>query len=77
MGAGFTSDLFEPNKRGSDLSLYLLAPSLGMTFGPIAGGFLVRYTTWPWCFYFVSIVAGAVQIFGLPFFRETYAPILL
>ncbi|PYH33093.1 putative MFS transporter [Aspergillus neoniger CBS 115656] len=77
MGAGFTSDLIEPNKRGSALSLYLLAPSLGMTFSPIAGGFLVQYTTWPWCFYFVSIVAGAVQVFGLPFFRETYAPVLL
>lgn len=77
MGAGLTTDLFEPNKRGSALSLYLLAPSLGMTVGPIAGGFLVQYTTWPWRFYLVSLVAGAVQVFGLPFFRETYAPILL
>lgn len=77
MGAGLTTDLFEPDKRGSALSLYLLAPSIGMTVSPIAGGFLVQYTTWPWCFYLVSLVAGAVQILGLPFFRETYAPALL
>ncbi|RDK37293.1 MFS transporter [Aspergillus phoenicis ATCC 13157] len=77
MGAGLTTDLFEPDKRGSALSIYLLAPSIGMTVSPIAGGFLVQYTAWPWCFYLVSLVAGAVQILGLPFFRETYAPVLL
>ena len=45
--------------------------------GPIAGGFLVQYTSWRWCFYVVSIAGGAVQILGFPLFRETYAPVLL
>ena len=50
---------------------------MGIVVGPIAGGFLVQYTSWRWCFYVVSIVGGAVQLFGFPFFRETYAPVLL
>ena len=41
------------------------------------GGFLVQYMSWQWCFYVVSIAGGAVQVLGLPFFRETYAPVLL
>ena len=48
-----------------------------MVLGPITGGFLVQYTSWRWCFYVVSIAGAAVQVFGLPFFRETYPPVLL
>lgn len=54
-----------------------MAPLVGGLIGPIAGGFLDQYTSWPWVFYAVSIAGGAVQIFGLPFFHETYAPVLL
>lgn len=54
-----------------------MAPLIGVVIGPIVGGFLVQYTHWQWCFYVVSIIGGAVQVFGLPFFRETYAPVLL
>lgn len=57
--------------------MYTLALLVGVVAGPIAGGFLVQYTSWRWCFYVVSIAGGAVQVIGLPFFRETYAPVLL
>ena len=57
--------------------MYTLAPLVGIVVGPIAGGFLVQYTSWRWCFYVVSIAGGAVQILGFPSFRETYAPVLL
>ncbi|OOF98554.1 hypothetical protein ASPCADRAFT_162116 [Aspergillus carbonarius ITEM 5010] len=77
IGSGITSDLFVPQERGKALAIYALAPLFGMAVGPIAGGFLVQHTTWPWCFYLVSVMGGAVQILGLPFFRETYAPVLL
>ncbi|KAL4795383.1 major facilitator superfamily domain-containing protein [Aspergillus venezuelensis] len=59
------------------IALFTLAPLLGIVIGPIAGSFLVQYVSWRWCFYVVSIVGGATQILGLPFFRETYAPVLL
>ncbi|KAH8433974.1 putative MFS transporter [Aspergillus melleus] len=77
IGSGINADLFTPRERGQALAVYTLAPLAGVAIGPIAGGFLVQYTSWRWCFYVVSIAGGAIQIFCLPFFRETYAPILL
>lgn len=54
-----------------------MAPLVGGLVGPITGGYLVEYISWPWCFYVISIAGGAVQILGFPFFHETYAPVLL
>ena len=77
IGSGINADLFRPHERGQTIAVYTLAPLVGVAVGPFAGGFLVQYTSWPWCFYVVSIAGGAVQVFGFPFFRETYAPVLL
>ena len=40
--------------------------------GPIAAGFIVRYSTWRWGFYAVSIADAVVQIAASLLFRETY-----
>lgn len=77
IGSGINADLFRPHERGQAIAVYTLAPLVGVVVGSIAGGFLVQYTSWRWCFYVVSIAGGAVQVFGFPFFRETYAPVLL
>jgi len=34
-------------------------------------------TTWRWCFWSTSIVDAGIQVLGLVFLRETYAPKLL
>lgn len=77
IGSGINADLFRPHERGQAIAVYTLAPLIGIVVGPISGGFLVQYTSWRWCFYVVSIAGGAIQVFGFPFFRETYAPVLL
>ncbi|CAD6593498.1 MAG: hypothetical protein ASARMPRED_007577 [Alectoria sarmentosa] len=77
IGSGINADLFRPHERGQAIAVYTLAPLVGIVVGPIAGGFLVQYTSWRWCFYVVSIAGGTIQIFGFPFFRETYVPVLL
>lgn len=77
IGSGINADLFRPHERGQAIAVYTLAPLFGVVVGPIAGGFLVQYTSWRWCFYVVSIAGGAVQVFGFPIFRETYAPALI
>ncbi|RMZ91598.1 hypothetical protein DV736_g1195, partial [Chaetothyriales sp. CBS 134916] len=77
IGSGINADLFRPRERGQAIAVYTLAPLIGVVAGPIAGGFLVQYTSWRWCFYVISIAGGAVQILGIPFFHETYAPVLL
>lgn len=77
IGSGVNADLFRPHERGKAIAVYVMAPLLGGLVGPIAGGFLDQYVSWPWCFYVISIAGGAVQVIGLPFFHETYAPVLL
>ena len=45
--------------------------------GPIAGGFISEHTTWRWAFHATSIADALIQISGLFFLRETYAPKIL
>ncbi|KAJ5771769.1 MFS multidrug transporter [Penicillium odoratum] len=77
IGGGVLSDCFLPEQRGKSLAIYSLAPLLGPAVGPIAGGFIAENVTWRWVFWSVSIADAAVQIGGLFFLRETYAPKLL
>src|SRR5437764_13708298 len=50
---------------------------LGPAIGPIAGGFITEKTTWRWMFYATSIADAIIQLSGLFFLQETYAPTLL
>lgn len=77
LGGGVLSDLFTAEQRGRAISIYSLAPLLGPAVGPIAGGFITENTTWRWVFYATTIVDGLIQIMGLFFLQETYAPVLL
>jgi len=77
LGGGVLSDLFTAEERGRAISIYSLAPLLGPAVGPIAGGFVTEKTTWRWIFYATTIADGLIQIMGLFFLQETYAPVLL
>ncbi|KAH8431505.1 MFS transporter [Aspergillus melleus] len=77
VGGGVLSDCFKPEERGKSIAIYSLAPLLGPAVGPIAGGFIAENTTWRWVFYSTSIADGVIQVAGLFFLRETYAPKIL
>ncbi|KAA6408368.1 MAG: MFS multidrug transporter [Lasallia pustulata] len=77
LGGGVLSDCWRAEERGRSISIYSLAPLLGPAVGPIAGGFITENTTWRWAFWATSIADGMIQISGLFFLRETYAPKLL
>ncbi len=77
VGGGVLSDLFMAEERGKAISIYSLAPLLGPAIGPIAGGFIAEKTTWRWVFYATTIADGVIQLTGLFFLQETYAPVLL
>ncbi|KAH7390795.1 MFS multidrug transporter-like protein [Phaeosphaeria sp. MPI-PUGE-AT-0046c] len=77
IGGGVLSDTFFPEERGRAISIYSLAPLLGPSIGPIAGGFISQHTTWRWCFYSTTIFTAVVQCFGFFLLQETYAPKLL
>ncbi|KIJ54785.1 hypothetical protein M422DRAFT_200684 [Sphaerobolus stellatus SS14] len=77
IGGGLVGDLFAPADRGHAVAVYSLAPILGPVIGPVTGAWVAQLTTWRWIFWSTSIVCGVVQVFGLIFLRETYAPVLL
>jgi MFS family permease len=77
IGGGILSDCWKAEERGKSISIYDLAPLLGPAVGPIVGSFITENTTWRWAFYATSIAGLVIQIFGLLFLKETYAPTLL
>jgi multidrug resistance protein len=77
IGGGVLADLFTPEERGKAISLYSLTPLLGPAVGPIAGAFIAENTTWRWIFYSTTIADALIQLAGLFFLKETYAPVLL
>ncbi|KZF20237.1 MFS multidrug transporter [Xylona heveae TC161] len=77
VSGGVISDLFTADQRGRAVSLYALMPLLAPAVGPIAGGFITEYSSWRWAFYATSIADAVVQVIGLFFLQETYAPVLL
>ncbi|KAJ5219653.1 MFS multidrug transporter [Penicillium chermesinum] len=77
VGGGVLADCFRPEERGKSVSMYSLAPLLGPAVGPIAGGFIAERTTWRWVFYATSIADACIQVIGLFFLRESYAPVIL
>ena len=77
IGGGILADCFHPEQRGKAIAIYSLAPLIGPAAGPIAGGFISQNTTWRWAFWAVTIADAVVQIFGIFFLQETWAPKLL
>ncbi|KAK9427602.1 major facilitator superfamily domain-containing protein [Lipomyces doorenjongii] len=77
IGGGVLGDTWRAHERGKSLAVYSLAPLLGPAVGPIAGGFIVENSTWRWVFYATSIADAAIQVSGVFFLRETYAPKIL
>ncbi|KZV76811.1 MFS polyamine transporter [Peniophora sp. CONT] len=77
IGGGVIGDLFTPEHRGQAIAIYSLAPLIGPVVGPIAGAWIAEKSTWRWVFWATTIVDAAIQVLGLFYLRETYAPVLL
>ncbi|KAI0084550.1 MFS polyamine transporter [Irpex rosettiformis] len=77
IGGGVLGDCWNPEERGKAVALYSLAPLLGPVVGPVAGAWIAEKSTWRWVFWSTSIVDGGIQLLGLFFLQETFAPILL
>jgi multidrug resistance protein len=74
---GQIADIFSASERGMAMGLFALAPFLGPTIGPIAGGFLGQSKGWKWVEGLMAIFSGVMWLLGLVFVPETYAPVLL
>ncbi|XP_006462371.1 hypothetical protein AGABI2DRAFT_186299 [Agaricus bisporus var. bisporus H97] len=72
IGAATLADMFEPAERGTKMGVYYMAPLLGPALGPIIGGALTSGLGWRSIFWFLTIVAGAIWMAFLLFFRDTF-----
>ncbi|KAF5364870.1 hypothetical protein D9757_013047 [Collybiopsis confluens] len=77
VGGGVLGDVWKPEERGRAIAVYSLAPLMGPVIGPIAGAWIAERTTWRWVFWSTSIVDAGIQVAGLFFLQETFAPVLL
>ncbi|EIW57767.1 MFS polyamine transporter [Trametes versicolor FP-101664 SS1] len=77
IGGGVLGDLWKPEERGQAIALYSLAPLLGPVIGPTCGAWIAQRSTWRWVFWSTTIVDGFIQVLGLFFLKETFAPVLL
>lgn len=77
IAGGVIADLFDPLTRGLALGLYVVAPFLGPSIGPIVGGFIAEAGGWRWVQGFLAILSGAQWILTLILLPETYPPVLL
>ncbi|KAJ7278789.1 major facilitator superfamily domain-containing protein [Mycena rebaudengoi] len=77
IGGGVLGDIWDAEQRGRAMAIYSLAPLLGPVFGPICGAWIAKRSTWRWVFWSTSIMDLGVQILGILYLRESYAPFLL
>ncbi|KAI5120744.1 hypothetical protein M0805_007818 [Coniferiporia weirii] len=77
VGGAILGDCWHPEERGQAVTLYSLAPLLGPVIGPLCGAWVAEKSTWRWVFWSTSIADGFLQVLGLLFLKETFAPLLL
>lgn len=70
-------DLFESEKRGSAMSLIMLAPLIGGAAGPAISGVIAQTLGWRWILFIAAGLAACCQILFLTCFRETYSLYIL
>ncbi|KAG2146605.1 major facilitator superfamily domain-containing protein [Suillus bovinus] len=75
-GRGVVSDLFSERDRASAMALYYVGPLIGPVVGPVIGGFIVESVGTRYDFYVVVAICGVAAVIGIPFLRESYAPII-
>ena len=65
------SEVSSPEKRGRMMGLISFVWGVSSVLGPILGGFIVTYLTWPWVFY-INLPVGALAVFFiLRYFQES------
>ncbi|OAL01596.1 MFS general substrate transporter [Phaeosphaeriaceae sp. SRC1lsM3a] len=70
-------DIFESEKRGSAMSLIMLAPLIGGAIGPAISGAIAQTLGWRWVLVMAAGLAFLCEVLFLTCFRETYKMTIL
>lgn len=73
LGAAIVTEAFPPQERGKALGVIGTIVSLGVIFGPVAGGLLIDALSWHWIF-FVNIPFGIAGTVMAPRFLPALKP---
>lgn len=72
------ADMFGNATRGIALTVFSGTVFCGPLLAPVIAGFIAEsYLGWRWTMYLTGIMGGAVYIFLIFFYEETYHPIIL
>ncbi|KAE9404187.1 multidrug resistance protein 4 [Gymnopus androsaceus JB14] len=75
-GGGSIGDLFTEHERASAMAIYGLGPLIGPAVGPVVGGFIAQNIGPKYVFIIIAGICGLSLAIGIPFLRETYAPVI-
>lgn len=70
-------DILAPEERGTAMSLMLLAPLAGGTFGPAFAGFAAERWHWRFAMLTSVVIVAAASVTLFLTFKETYGPAIL
>ena len=65
------SEISSPAERGRMMGLISFVWGVSSVLGPILGGVIVTYLTWPWVFYINLPIGGLAVFFILRYFQES------
>ncbi|KAF2646008.1 MFS general substrate transporter [Massarina eburnea CBS 473.64] len=77
MGSGTLSDMWQPEKRSTPMSMYVAAPFLGPALGPLLGAAVTQTLGWRWTSWLILFFTIVLVIVPAPFYWESYKPVLL
>ncbi|HEX2126177.1 MAG TPA: MFS transporter [Thermoleophilaceae bacterium] len=66
--------VFPPEQRGKGVAIQAIIGNLGAVVGPVAGGLLLEYASWPWIFWINVPVCVIVFVLMRRLVPETYDP---
>ncbi len=67
LGQAITIDAFPGDKQGQATALWGSGVVLGGIMGPVIGGVIVEYYSWPWIFW-LNVPIGIIALVGVVFF---------
>lgn len=70
-------DLWEPEDRGSPMSLVQLAPLIGGSIGPALAGAIAEQVGWRWVLVISALLIASAALLTATLFRETYKVAIL
>jgi MFS family permease len=58
------------------MAVYVTGPLIGFVIAPVTGGFIAQNIGFKYVFIIISALCGLAALIGIPFLRETYAPVI-